>query len=506
MSPSPTGPKLVELRPNRDLLNAHFEGYKLTLQPLPKLRSALVQPPGRRHTSDDQYSYLHAQLFSTHNHLVRDPYTPGAYYYVDAAGAVHCVRYAADSGRLAEHVRPVFGAPAAGIERYAGDYNATLTFVSGKCAVLADGSGGLSVLETGDRQRQETADETWKLLHAFRPLDDNVATDDDDDSEVPAAAAPFVLLDARLDVEGLYRRVHAVLLHIVKRPDDHTFETVLDWVLVSQQTASNWQCTRLKRLRSRCMPAYCALEARGAALLLAGDQPFVLAGLDDQQSVATVATAIDAELPFGWHQNAEDVIVRFDVPAGAQTADFRVVTERRRVCVTNTGTAGAAVCLLDAELYGDIDAGLTTWLLENETLTLTLVKAGGINGTVDADAVPEEWPQLRRNVVGPPAAEFLDNGRRDAFAMASAGAEMEDMEECDLGGNDAGREFFLGECGPLGVRMLFETEILTPTFGRTPGRRHQHAHAPLFAGHHRTAVHRPAACRRSSRPRFAHGR
>lgn len=171
MTPAPTtGPQLVDLRPNRDLLNAHFDGYKLTLQPLPKLRAALVRAPGRRHTSDDQYSYLHAQLFSTHNHLVRDAYAAGAYYYVDAAGAVHCARYAADSGRLAEHVRQVYAAPAAGIERYAGDYNATLVFVGGKCAVLADGSGGLSVLETGDRSSQE-ADEVGVRSNYASPDD-----------------------------------------------------------------------------------------------------------------------------------------------------------------------------------------------------------------------------------------------------------------------------------------------------------------------------------------------
>lgn len=284
-------------------------------------------------------------------------------------------------------------------------------------------------------------------MHAARPLDETDPTTTDDNDTTPPAA-PFALLDARLDTEGPHKRVHAVLLHIVKRPDDHTFETVLDWVLLSERPAAQWQCDRLKRLRSRCMPAYCALEAAGAALLLAGDQPFVLAGVDDRPAAAATTTTKD--WPFGWHQNVEDVIIRFDVPTSAQTADFRVVTERRRVCVSNTATAGAPVCLLDAELYGDIDAGLTTWLLENETLTLTLVKADREQANGEAVAAEADWPQLRRDVAGPPAAEFLDNGRREAFAMAAAGAEMEDMEECDLGGNDAGREFFLGEFLSLG--------------------------------------------------------
>lgn len=74
--------KLFDLRPQKSLLDASFEGYKLSLEPLAVYRHEL--PVGVHHLqpSEEQYSYEHAKTFGFHNHLHADLWhTDGAYFF-----------------------------------------------------------------------------------------------------------------------------------------------------------------------------------------------------------------------------------------------------------------------------------------------------------------------------------------------------------------------------------------------------------------------------------------
>jgi hypothetical protein len=69
-------PKLLDLRPDRNLLLEDFDGYKLSLEPTPLLKHELTIKPDKVRTN--KYSFLHAQLFGLHNHLVRDNFSPNS--------------------------------------------------------------------------------------------------------------------------------------------------------------------------------------------------------------------------------------------------------------------------------------------------------------------------------------------------------------------------------------------------------------------------------------------
>ena len=64
----------MALKPNRDLLNANFEGYKLAEVSLPFTRQSFVGGVNKLVLSEGQFSYQHVRQATMYNHLVLDPW------------------------------------------------------------------------------------------------------------------------------------------------------------------------------------------------------------------------------------------------------------------------------------------------------------------------------------------------------------------------------------------------------------------------------------------------
>lgn len=62
--------KIIELRPDSKLLKSNFDGYKLSLEPIPILKLENISKPHQvAADSATEYSFLHSSLFQLHNHL-----------------------------------------------------------------------------------------------------------------------------------------------------------------------------------------------------------------------------------------------------------------------------------------------------------------------------------------------------------------------------------------------------------------------------------------------------
>lgn len=89
----------MSFRPNRDLLEPNFAGYKLatdTKIDLHQLR--LDRSVDVVRLDENQFSYLHVRAFGLHNHLFADPCKPGTAYFVDSTHSILCC-YQGDSVR-----------------------------------------------------------------------------------------------------------------------------------------------------------------------------------------------------------------------------------------------------------------------------------------------------------------------------------------------------------------------------------------------------------------------
>ena len=87
--------KIIELRADPKLLKSNFDGYKLSLDPIPILRLEDVPLPYRitPNLSAGEYSEKHVSLFQLHNHLVSDPWLNNTAYYFDVSSSVQKINY-----------------------------------------------------------------------------------------------------------------------------------------------------------------------------------------------------------------------------------------------------------------------------------------------------------------------------------------------------------------------------------------------------------------------------
>ena len=81
----------MAFKPNRDLLNANFEGYKLAEVSLPFTSQSFVGGVNKLVLSEDQFSYQHVRQATMYNHLVFDPWNGfQVYWFTSQTRSVLC--------------------------------------------------------------------------------------------------------------------------------------------------------------------------------------------------------------------------------------------------------------------------------------------------------------------------------------------------------------------------------------------------------------------------------
>lgn len=433
-------PAIVNLQTNRDLLNPNFDGYKLSLEPVPVLKRSLASLPRRVFTNEDQYTFLHAKLFSLHSHLFRDPWLAYSSYFVDDEWTVQNIRYDNNAGQL-DTVKSVLKISKPTTVQ--NPYNPSLCFVSEKYCVLSDGCGRLIIIDTGDRYRNEE----WKSIFSATVFDDS---------------APFVIQDANLEVNSDLRSIHCILLSIQHqreaKKDDLRFEAVIDWISFAKDGNSNqWQRAHAKQLRGKSLPDYCALESQCKAILLSADKSFDFVA--DSEHPIEVSKAAESAQPenepnainFVWTQTNEDVSIYFNIPRDCSKSDIKIVCTATKIHVQHLADA-----LLDAELYEKIDNDLTTWNLvsishsmhlyraenkfvenhlqrqENEQLHVTLIKLS-----------TDPWKSLLKDIeIHPIEHPKVESHNLPQPPKSTLRAEMED---CDFGDGDLENDYSFGK-------------------------------------------------------------
>lgn len=78
----------MSFKPNRDLLNVNFEGYKLSGTPLSYTSGKVDNGVHVAKMKDEDFSFQHTRAYSLHNHLAVDPYNSQCVYWFGNDGAI----------------------------------------------------------------------------------------------------------------------------------------------------------------------------------------------------------------------------------------------------------------------------------------------------------------------------------------------------------------------------------------------------------------------------------
>ncbi|XP_067637030.1 nudC domain-containing protein 1 [Eurosta solidaginis] len=406
-------PKIVELRADRSLIRNNFDGYKLSLDPVPLLKQDLTTAPHKAVPNEDQYSLLHAELFSMQNLLQVDPWARTNSYFVNRLGEVMRTAYNESSGR-AQTTKVVYCSPTR-TPRVKGDYNYSMRFISEKYCILCDGIKHMYLIDTNDRLKAAE----WKQI-AERHINENGT----DGAQV---VRNFTLYDCRLDISKEQKHI-SMALGRVQRVDtssvgsNHFMHLYwAKWV----QTDNEWEFTIHDVLESKGSLHYCAFEPRAESLIICSNHEYIFRSqkpaVDKGEKETTNKPHLHDEnlemKGFTWTQTDDDITIKFDVRDGKEKTDYNVKYASNKLTVKCCDDV-----LLDSELFARIEPDLTTWTIENNYLQITLIK----------QTTTLNWPSLIPDNVGP--KETSDSSRENGIPIDQKPiANLEaPIEECDF--------------------------------------------------------------------------
>lgn len=418
-------PKAVELRPDRKKLRSSFDGYKLNLDAVPLLKYEVAEVPERVTTTDKQYSFLHAQLFGLHNHLVRDPWQPGAAYYIDTNWTIQKVQYDVDTGKL----KPVQSVMKLAKNSAQDRYPTSMLFVSESLCVVGDGCGRLVIAETGNRHKNDE----FKARYNGSPIGGEYSEG-------------FVVRDARFDKDKEKHTLSCICVYI-QQTDEH-FETIANWVLLKCEDTI-WKVEDCKVFKTRGALTYVGIEPQAGGALVVTDYPVdFLSNLNKikelkQAEAQNGASKEDLEamekdiVSYSWSQTEEDISINFNKREECCKQDYMVQVTKDSILVKCQEEV-----LLTGSLFGSIDTDSTTWTTQNNYLQILLIK--------DTQA---SWPFL---VSGGPDEQLHSTAPNIATLTNPAPVcHLQDqMEACDFGEFGEERENYLS-------RLVWQDELVS---------------------------------------------
>ena len=166
-------------KPNRELLNVNFHGYKLSENPLSHIQENLPCPTSRVHLRGDDFSYQHVRAYTLHNHLHFDPSSPSSVYWAASDGSIRKATLTGTSVRFETVLRL-----RTEMERPA---NVTMEFLGGRVGVVCLGGSEILVF---NRTVQNDIEE-WDVLKSLVVSEDR----------------PVILVTASLGVTGTHADV-----------------------------------------------------------------------------------------------------------------------------------------------------------------------------------------------------------------------------------------------------------------------------------------------------------
>ncbi|KAM9197986.1 nudC domain-containing protein 1 isoform 2-T2 [Dugong dugon] len=404
------------LQVKRPLLDPRFEGYKLSLEPLPCYQLELDAAVAEVKLRDDQYTLEHMHAFGMYNYLHCDSWYQDSVYYIDNLGRIMNLTVMLDTAL--GKPREVFRLPA-DLTVYDNRLCASIHFTSSTWVTLSDGTGRLYLIATDERGNN--ASKKWEIMF---------------NEEL---GSPFIIIHSISLLKDEEHSIAALLLRIEKEELDMKgsgFYVSLEWVTISKKNKDNKKYEIIKReiLRGKSVPHYAALEPDGNGLMIVSytSFQFIQTGQDLEENKNENMSEKIKEPLYYWQQTEDDLTITTQLPEDTTKKDIQVQFLPDHITIVLNGQL-----FLEGKLYSSVDHESSTYIIkENNSLEISLIKKNeGLT-----------WPEL---IVGDKQGEFIrDSAQCAAIAerlMHLTSEELnpnpdkekppcnaQELEECDI--------------------------------------------------------------------------
>ncbi|XP_068382115.1 nudC domain-containing protein 1 isoform X2 [Eschrichtius robustus] len=388
------------LRVKRPLLDPRFEGYKLSLEPLPCYQLELDAAVAEVKLRDDQYTLEHMHAFGMYNYLHCDSWYQDSVYYVDNLGRIMNLTVMLDTAL--GKPREVFRLPT-DLIAYDDRLCASIHFTSSTWVTLSDGTGRLYLIGTGERGN--SASEKWEIM-----FNEELGN-------------PFIIIHSISLLKAEEHSIATLLLRIEREELDMKgsgFYVSLEWVTINKKNKDKkYVITKRNILHGKSVPHYAAIEPDGNGLMIVSYKSFtfVQVGQNLEESKDEDMSEKIKEPLYYWQQTEDDLTVTVSLPEDCTKEDIQIQFLPDHVNVVLKGQR-----FLEGNLYSSIDHESSTWIIkENNSLEISLIKKNeGLT-----------WPEL---VVGDKQGEFIRDSAQCA-AIAERLMHLTSDELVNLGSN-----------------------------------------------------------------------
>lgn len=285
--------RIVDIRPNHDLLNTNFEGYKLSLDNIPTIQQTLPVPILRTLPKTSQYSYLHVKMLGLHNHLFGERSIDGdSLYYIDSSWKINRINVS--------HLNPiecnnemsvVFDIPKPERSDEA-SFNVSLQLLSHMgLALITDGFGKFYILDTNEN--------SWKILYS---------------EELVNIGGQFSIRDAKCIIFNNLLTVECVFLSI--RNEDDTHCSILHIITFVENDKKTWGQTIFKELKCKGTIYYNCLDRdEKDALIVVSDKPVNF--VQDSQNPIQEKNTDRTKKIYTWSQNELQITLNINFSSTA---------------------------------------------------------------------------------------------------------------------------------------------------------------------------------------------
>lgn len=385
------------LRVKRPLLDPRFEGYKLSLEPLPCYQLELDAAVAEVKLRDDQYTLEHMHAFGMYNYLHCDAWYQDSVYYIDNLGRIMNLTVMLDTAL--GKPREVFRLPT-DVTACDNRLCASIHFTSPSWVTLSDGTGRLYVIGTGDRGNSP---EKWEIM-----FNEELGN-------------PFIIIHSISLLKAEEHSVAILLLRIEKEELDMKgsgFYVSLEWVIVSEkkEDSKKYEITKHHVLRGKSVPHYAALEPSGNGLMIVSYKSFKVISVEEdlEESMDEDRSEKIKEPLYYWQQTEDDLTVTVRLPDGSTKEDIQI-----QFLPDNINIKLKDIQVLEGKFYSSIDHEGSTWTIkENDSLEISLIKKN--EGLM--------WPEL---VVGDKQGELI----RDPAQCAAIAERLMHLTSDELNPN-----------------------------------------------------------------------
>ncbi|KAI4497903.1 hypothetical protein M0802_007019 [Mischocyttarus mexicanus] len=394
--------KIIELRPDRSLLNPRFEKYQFSPDVVPvKSEISLENDVFRLELNPDQESWLEVRLFALHNHLFKNPYDTSCWF-VDKE---HIIWRINKNGTLQKINK--LSAPNAQLSKLL--YNPSIGFTSNKVVVISNGGNSLHLLKEDNSGH----------IEAF----------------LLEEAEPGVILDIR------YVQTKSQIIITLSSIVDDNGKKCTKLVLLfytwqqSNEKENTFHLSNKQVLKVRGTVEYVFVEENGDHLHSICQNNIVF---ESDNKKITENNKEHINIPkYCWSQDEDSLTVWIKIPEKYYQCQAKVNVKSNEISITVNDDI-----LIQGEFQHRLDEKLTTWKHEKETLQLDLIKFESglmwnelIKGDTGGECLPNE--SLAAEIHSRLAHLCSENPNAPGGeGQPCLGFNSEQLEECDIEGKE----------------------------------------------------------------------